>query len=216
MCEKKFVFFPEVISVPPRHELMRSAFWDFARTPDEDLKSWVNKPPSLLSALIRRRLPPGVLDTKNAHKKLSYKIPANGWPAEEPWGVAPAQEGSLAHDDLLLSSDKPAAVTDPPSKTYYFWLFTELCQKHTDAFCEYLDRYGDCCYVVNKEGQKLFRSRYPDYPWGRLNQDGTPVGLSPQKRQWLLKKVGEGMTMGAAVSLQQEIETFGSDYRGLG
>lgn len=50
---------------------------------------------------------------------------------------------------------------------------------------------------MNASGDKLFRSRYEDYPWGtRFYDDGTPIGLSVEQRKAALALVEkEGYTM---------------------
>ena len=45
-----------------------------------------------------------------------------------------------------------------------FYLFRESCTESTSEDCPSLDRYGLCCWVMDKE-KKIFKGRYHDYPF---------------------------------------------------
>lgn len=45
------------------------------------------------------------------------------------------------------------------------YIFNEKCTKNKDECPDGLDRYGFCCYIYGKNNEKVFKTRYSDFPW---------------------------------------------------
>lgn len=121
--------FQAVISVPAKWELMRSAFLDFARTPNKKLHGR-NRPTAMLSTLLQRRLPvPFEKGSKGSRppplKNMSYDIQAGGFSRdEEPWGP-------MMPSPAITGTRDPGVTS--PRQVYNVYLFEEKCQKKTDG-----------------------------------------------------------------------------------
>lgn len=246
--EPDLKIFQAILSVPPGHELMRAAYLDLARTDHDTLKYDHTRPTSQLYELLRRRLPPGSLRAgepgRSVHRPIKYSVPAVGWPVEEPWGPRLAEEdasrsmnnksmASISTTTQSLLGGDPRASSEAPEggRENTIYLFAEKCQNDLDAHeiilrerlrkrqcCDMLDRYGSCCFVVGPDGQKLFRSRYVDYPWGAFRADGTPAHWTEEEHGLVLGMVRDrNMTTGEAiVSVQSENDRKRKSWFGLG
>lgn len=45
-----------------------------------------------------------------------------------------------------------------------YYLFQEKCSRNSEDCYDGLDRYGSCCFIINKN-EKIIKTRYADFPW---------------------------------------------------
>jgi hypothetical protein len=70
------------------------------------------------------------------------------------------------YEVLQALSSQPLRAGSVFNHTSSFDLLQERCSRNNMDCPDGLDRYGLCCYLLDKNQKPIFKVRYADYPWG--------------------------------------------------